>query len=224
MKNNPIRLMTTAIALVLIVAACGNTTGTNNGPEEPSPTSTVAAVPTTVTTEAEPGYTKAQATLDDWAVAIGASDVDAAVATLLTEPGDLEAVWEATAYLASTSSNAEFSNCEFSIVPAGHILADCQLTLSDPILEALDKQTVPVTWALSYDGRTILRWEPGFRASTEPLFIPYAQEHYPEAFETACGEGTANYNQYVGFAFNRACGEFTAAIADEVLGLVKSAG
>jgi len=48
--GNPIRLVGSAMVVLLFLAACGDTKGTNNASEELSPTSTLVATPTTVTT------------------------------------------------------------------------------------------------------------------------------------------------------------------------------
>jgi hypothetical protein len=103
-------------------------------------------------------------------------------------------------------------------------VVQCDLTLVDPILVAVEKDTVPVRWQLSEHGQAILVWAPGDRLSAKNLFVPYAQEHYPDEFAQACGPGTLNYDGLVGWAFNRACGVFTAELADEVVDAIQSAG
>ena len=57
-----------AVLVAVVLTGCGDTTGTNNGSEELSPTSTITAVaaesttvPTTITTAAEPDTTQAEA-------------------------------------------------------------------------------------------------------------------------------------------------------------------
>ncbi len=225
------------IAALLLVgtalAACGTSSATDKAPDKPPPSTvatTVAPVtttaPTTVpTTEAEPDYSTAQETLDRWATAIGASDIDAAMATHRFNPDDLETDRESMSYLAVSINYAEFSDCQFSTLSSsGRIQAQCELTLIDPILVATGMETVRVSWQLSEDGKAILVSEPGYRLSPKRLFVSYSKDHYPEEFAEACGPNTVNYNALVGWAFNRACGEFTAEIANEVADAIKEAG
>jgi hypothetical protein len=84
--------------------------------------------------------------------------------------------------------------------------------------------TVEVSWHLNGDGKAIVVSAPGNRLTAKNLFVPYAQEHYPDEFALACGPGTTNYNGMVGWAFNRVCGEFTAQIANEVVDAIQTAG
>lgn len=176
------------------------------------------------TTEAAPDYATARETLDAWATATGAGDVDAAMATHSFDPDEVEAGRESLAYLAATVSHAEFNDCEFSTVPSGDIVVRCDLTLIDPILVAIEMDTVPVTWRLSHDGKSIIASAPGDRLTAKNLSVPYAQEHYPDEFVEACGPGTVNYNAMTGWGFNRACGEFSAKIASEVADAINEAG
>jgi hypothetical protein len=127
-------------------------------------------------------------------------------------------------YLAATISEAEFNDCHFSTRSNRRVLAECDLTIISPTLVATGMDTVRVSWQLSGDGTAILESEPGYRLSAKDRFVPYAQEHYPDEFAEVCGSGTVNYNWFTGWAFNRACGEFTASIADEIVEAIKAIG
>ena len=214
----------TAVIVFLVLGLLAGPLGEN---ESAQSLSTTEAAPTTEaipTTEAEPDYSTAQETLATWAAAIGTTDIDAAMATHSFDPNDVEGSREVMAYLGATVSHAEFNDCEFSTGPSGDIVARCDLTLVDPILAAIQMDTVPVLWRLRDDGRAILVSAPGDRLTAKNLFVPYAQERYPDEFAEACGPGTVNYNAMTGWAFNRACGEFTAQIANEVADAINEAG
>jgi hypothetical protein len=209
-------------AAVLLVGVLGLLAANRNEVEPAQIVPTTEAVPTT---GAAPDYSAARETLDTWAVAIGAGDVDAAMATHSFDPDDLASSREAMAYLGATVSHAEFNDCEFTTLStSGRNQARCDLTLIDPILVASEVDTVGVSWQLSDDGQTIVVSEPGNRLTAKNLFVPYAQEHYPDEFAEACGSDTVNYNGFTGWAFNRACGEFTAELADEVVDAIQNAG
>ena len=209
------------VALAACTSAVSQTT--ESDPPPTTVATTVGPVTTTVaesvpTTETEPDYSVAQTTLDAWATAIATDDVDAAMATHSVDPDDLVGVREAMGYLAAVTSEAVFNDCRFSTPSASkETIAACDLTLMDPILVATGNETVRVTWRLSEDGTAILSSEPGNRLNSRNLFVSYAQEQYSDEFAEVCGAGTVNYNGLVGWAFNRACGEFTADIADEVV-------
>jgi hypothetical protein len=81
-----------------------------------------------------------------------------------------------------------------------------------------------VIWRLNRDGTAIVRSEPGARMSPRDMTAKYALEKYPDEFTAVCGEGTVNYHLLLGWAFNRACGEFTAGIASEVVDAINAAG
>jgi len=220
------------------LAACSASSAVENTSEEqPSTTIVTAAVPTTAavvatttvapvtTTELEVDYSTARATLEAWAKAIGDSDVDAALATHRFDPDNLMSEREAMGYLTESISYAGFNDCEFSTLSTSRrVTAQCDLTLVDPILVATGLEPVRVSWQLSADGKQILRSEPGYRMSGTSVFVPYAEEHYGEEFADVCGPGTVNYNALVGWGFNRACGEFTAEIADEVAAVIYETG
>jgi hypothetical protein len=226
--NKEIQMRRTYIAVLVLsgaaLTACASAVTQTTVPG-PSPTTVVTAVvpeATTVantvpTTEVEADYSTAQATLHAWAAAIGANDVDAALATHESDPDDLVSEREAMGYLAAVVHEAEFSDCRFSTALSDEIRAECDLTLMDPILVVTGQETVPVIWRLSSDGKEIIVSEPGNRLTSENLFVAIAQEQYPDEFAEVCGPGTVNYNGLVGWAFNRACGEFTAAVAGEVV-------
>ncbi len=89
---------------------------------------------------------------------------------------------------------------------------------------AIQMETVAVSWQLTDDGKAIVVSAPGNRLTAKNLFVSYAQEHYPDEFAEACGPDTVNYNGFTGWAFNGACGEFTAELADEVVDAIQNAG
>ncbi len=249
MRGTLSKLAITAASVLMTLAACDDSGGADDPSEGPERTVTSAAVveqstpvattvaETTETTAVEsdvnPSYTKAQATLNTWAAAIGDVDTwsdtigDSDVSAALETPGldwgyDIRD-FEAMSYLAATVSHAEFKDCRFSTLTSGRISAQCDLTLIDPILEAIQKETVQVTWQLNDTGKTILFWEPGNRSSSKNVFVLYATEHYTDEFTEACGADTTNYNPSVGWAFNQQCGEFTAQISEEVSSTITAA-
>lgn len=236
MRDIHLRLIASGMVALSLLAACTDETGTNKGPEEPSRTSTVAAVteqsttvpttaPKTLTTEAQPDYTQPQETLDEWAAAISAGDVERALRTHEVEPDELDSTRESMAYLAAVTPHAEFSECQFLVLESTHrIQAQCDLTLMDPILVATGMETVQVSWLLNSDGSAILGSEPGNRMSSKNISVSYMKEHYSDEFEDACGPENVNYNFLVGWAFNRACGELTASVASEIVAAIDAVG
>jgi hypothetical protein len=117
-----------AAAAVLVIGVSGFLAGTRSGDEAAATVPTTEAAPTTIAT---PDYATAQETLNAWAVAIGAGDIDAAMDTHAFEPNDLEDSREAMAYLAATVSHAEFNDCQLSMLNNGEkIVARCNLTLT----------------------------------------------------------------------------------------------
>lgn len=236
MRDNHLWLIASGVVALSTLAACTDTTGTNNGPEEPSQTSTVAVVteepttvpttvPKTVTTQVQPDYTQAQGTLDEWASAISAGDVERALSTHEVESDELDSTRESMAYLAAVTPHAEFNECQFSVLGSSdRIQAQCELTLTDPILVATGMETVQVSWQLKNDGSAILVSEPGNRMNSKNIAVSYMKEHHSEEFEDACGPENVNYNFFVGWAFNRACGELTAGVASDIVEAIEAAG